>query len=31
VELLKVPDGQLRLAGLGSIAVGVALLVFVRS
>ena len=31
LQLIQVPDSQLRIAGLGSIVVGLALLVFVRA
>ena len=31
LQLLQVPDSQLRIAGLGSIVVGLALLAFVRA
>ena len=31
LQLLQVPDSQLRIAGLGSIFVGLALLAFVRA
>ena len=31
LQLLQVPDSQLRIAGLGSVVVGLALLAFVRA
>jgi uncharacterized protein YjeT (DUF2065 family) len=31
LQLIQVPDSQLRIAGLGSIVVGLALLAFVRA